>query len=99
MSKSPLKLVYSSYVWGPTINSVGRKKIILDSLMISTNSLGSICLSLDRPEVFQKFHEFQALVEILFTKKIIQCKPIGEASTKSSMEVGSQVKTLAGALD
>jgi hypothetical protein len=68
-SKFPLELVFSD-VWGPAPESVGRKNIMFPSLMILVNLLGSILSSLNL-KFFQKFQDFQTLVERQFNRKIL----------------------------
>jgi hypothetical protein len=58
-------------VWGPTCESVGRNKYYV-SFIDDLSKFTWIYLLKHQSEVFfQKFHEFQALVECLFDKKIL----------------------------
>jgi hypothetical protein len=69
VSTVPLQLVYSE-VWGPAPTSVGRKKYYV-SFIDDYSKYTWIYLLNDRSEVFQKFHEFQSLVERMLGRKII----------------------------
>jgi hypothetical protein len=69
VSKFPLELVYSD-VWGPAPISVGRKNYYV-SFIDDYSNYTWVYLLMDRSEVFQKFHEFQSLVERMFCRKII----------------------------
>jgi hypothetical protein len=68
ISKHPLELV--SDVWGPTPQSAGRYKYYV-SFINDFSKFSWIHLIKFKSEVFKKFHEFQALVERLFDRKII----------------------------
>lgn len=68
-SSVPLELVFSD-VWGPASESVGRNKYYV-SFIDDFSKFTWIYLLKHKSEVFQKFHEFQNLVERLFSKKII----------------------------
>jgi hypothetical protein len=68
-SKFPLELVYSG-VWGPTPESVGRKKYHV-SFIDDFSKFTWIYLIKFKYEVFQKFQEFQAFVERQFNCKIL----------------------------
>jgi hypothetical protein len=67
--KNPLELVYSG-VWGPAPTSVGRKNYYV-SFIDDYSKYTWIYLLKDISEVFQKFHEFQSLVERMLGRKII----------------------------
>jgi histone deacetylase 1/2 len=69
VSKYPLELVFSN-VWGHVPESVGRKKYYV-SFIDDFSKFTWIYLLKFKSEVFQKFHEFQALVERLFDRKIL----------------------------
>jgi hypothetical protein len=69
ISASPLELVFSD-VWGPACESVGRYKYYV-SFIDNFGKFNRIYLLKHNSEVFQKFCEFQALVERLFDKKIL----------------------------
>jgi hypothetical protein len=69
VSTQPLELVFSD-VWGPTPESVGRYKYYV-SFIDGFSKFTWIYLLKYKSEFFQKFHEFQKLVERLFDKKII----------------------------
>jgi histone deacetylase 1/2 len=68
-SSAPLELVFSD-VWGPTLESVGRKKYYV-SFIDDFSKFVWIYLIKHKSEVFQKFHEFQSLVERQFNRKIL----------------------------
>jgi hypothetical protein len=67
--KNPLELVYSG-VWGPAPTSAGRKNYYV-SFIDDYSKYTWIYLLKDISEVFQKFHEFQSLVERMLGRKII----------------------------
>jgi len=67
--KFPLELVFSD-VWGAAPESVGRKKYYV-SFIDNFSKFTWIYLLRFKSEVFQKFQEFQTLVERLFDRKII----------------------------
>jgi histone deacetylase 1/2 len=69
VSTQPLELVFSD-VWGPSIDSVGRYKYYV-SFIDDFSKFTWIYLLKYKFEVFQKFHEFQSLVERLFDRKIV----------------------------
>lgn len=69
VSSSPLELVFSD-VWGPAPESVGRKKYYV-SFIDDYSKFTWVYLIKYKSEVFQKFHEFQSLVERLFDRKIL----------------------------
>ena len=69
VSKFPLELVFSD-VWGAAPESVGRKKYYV-SFIDDFSKFTWIYLLRFKSEVFQKFQEFQTLVERLFDRKII----------------------------
>ena len=71
VSKShvPLELVFSD-VWGPAPDSVGRKNYYV-SFIDDYSKFTWIYLLKNRSEVFDIFHEFQALVERRLGHKII----------------------------
>jgi histone deacetylase 1/2 len=69
ISTQPLELVFSD-VWGPAIDSVGRYKYYV-SFIDDFSKFTWVYLLKNKSEVFQKFHDFQNLVERLFNKKII----------------------------
>lgn len=69
MSSHPLELVHSD-VWGPASKSVGGK-IYYVSFIDDYSKFTWIYLLKHKSKVFQKFHEFQNLVERLFDRKII----------------------------
>ena len=69
MSSQPLELIFSD-VWGPAPDSVGRYKYYV-SFINDYSKFTWIYLLKFKSEVFQKFHEFQNLVERLFNRKII----------------------------
>jgi transposase InsO family protein len=65
----PLELVFSD-VWGPACESVGRNKYYV-SFIDDFSKFTWIYLLKHKSDVFQKFKEFQTLVEWLFDKKIL----------------------------
>jgi histone deacetylase 1/2 len=69
VSSYPLELVFSD-VWGPAPDSVGRYKYYV-SFIDDFSKFTWIYRLMFKSEVFQKFHEFQNLVERLFDRKII----------------------------
>lgn len=69
VSSHPLELVFSD-VWGPAPESAGRYKYYV-SFIDDFSKFTWIYLLKSKSEVFQKFHEFQNLVERLFDRKII----------------------------
>jgi hypothetical protein len=68
-ASAPLGLIHSD-VWGPAIQSFGRKKYYV-SFIIDYNKFTWIYLVCHKSEVFQYFLEFQSLVEHMFNHKII----------------------------
>jgi histone deacetylase 1/2 len=69
ISTQPLELIFSD-VWGPAIDSVGRYKYYV-SFIDDFSKFTWIYLLKYKSEVFQKFHDFQNLVERLFDRKIV----------------------------
>jgi hypothetical protein len=69
VSRHPLELVFSD-VWGPAPESAGHYKYYV-SFIDNFTKFTWIYLIKFKSEVFQNFHEFQALVERLFNRKII----------------------------
>jgi hypothetical protein len=80
MSKVPIELVYSD-VWGPTLESVGRKQYYV-SFIDDFSKFTWIYLLKFKSEVFQKFQEFQALVEQQFNCKILAVQTDWEVNSK-----------------
>jgi hypothetical protein len=68
-SLAPLELIFSD-VWGPAIDSFGRKKYYV-SFIDDYSKFTWLYLLRHKSNVFQYFIEFQALVERKFNKKII----------------------------
>ena len=68
-SEFPLQLIFSD-VWGPAPESVGRKKFYV-SFIDDFSKFTWVYLLRFKSEVFQKFQEFQALVEHQFGRKIL----------------------------
>ena len=64
-----MELIYSD-VWGPALTSVGGRKYYV-SFIDDFSKFTWIYLLKFKSEVFQKFHEFQNMVERLFDRKII----------------------------
>jgi len=69
ISTAPLEHVFSD-VWGPAPESVGRKRYYV-SFIDDFSKFTWIYLLRYISDVFQKFQEFQALVERLFDRKIL----------------------------
>jgi hypothetical protein len=69
ISKNHLELIFSN-VWGPSSESVGRKKYYV-SFINDYSKFTCVYLIKFKSEVFAKFQEFQTLVEHLFNRKII----------------------------
>jgi len=69
VSSSPLELVFSD-VWGPAPSFVG-KNIYYVSFIDDFSKFTWIYLLRHTSEVFQKFHDFQSMVERQFDKKIL----------------------------
>jgi histone deacetylase 1/2 len=69
VSKSPLDLIFSD-VWGPAPNSFGKFNYYV-SFIDDFSEFTWIYLLRHKSEVFQRFHEFQSLVERLFNRKIV----------------------------
>jgi histone deacetylase 1/2 len=65
----PLELVHSD-VWGPAVESVGRKHYYV-SFVDDFSRFTWIYFLKYKSEVFQKFHEFQKMVERQFDRKIL----------------------------
>jgi hypothetical protein len=65
----PLELVHSD-VWGPAVESVGRKRYYI-SFVDDFSRFTWIYFLKYKSEVFQKFHEFQKMVERQFDRKIL----------------------------
>jgi hypothetical protein len=65
----PLQLVHSD-VWGPAVESVGRKRYYV-SFVDDFSRFTWIYFLKYKSEVFQKFHEFQTMVERQFDRKIL----------------------------
>jgi len=59
-----------SDVWGPAVETVGRKKYYV-SFINDFSKFTWIYLIKHKSEVFQKFHDFQNLVERQFNRKIL----------------------------
>lgn len=68
-SNFPLELVFSD-VWGPACDSFGRNNFYV-SFIDDYNKFTWIYLLKHKSDVFQRFHEFQALVERQFGRKIL----------------------------
>jgi hypothetical protein len=69
VSSHPLELIFSD-IWGPAPSSVGNYKYYV-SFIDDFSKITWIYLLKFKSEVFQKFNEFQTLVERLFNRKII----------------------------
>jgi hypothetical protein len=75
LSESPLDLLFSD-VWGPTPDSFGRNKYYV-SFIDDHSKFVWIYLLRHKSEVFEKFHEFQQLVERRFNRKIVTIQTDG----------------------
>jgi hypothetical protein len=71
---APLQLIHSD-IWGPTIQSFGRKKYYV-SFIDDYSKFTWIYLLRRKSEVFQYFLEFQALVERCLIIKSLRCNLI-----------------------
>jgi histone deacetylase 1/2 len=69
VSNNPLDLVFSD-VWGPAPTFVGRNNYYV-SFIGDFSKFTWIYLLRHKSEVFQRFHDFQNLVECLFNRKIV----------------------------
>jgi hypothetical protein len=69
VSSQPLELIFLD-VWGPAPDSVGINKYYV-SFIDDYSKFTWVYLLKFKSDVFQKFHEFQNLVERLFNRKII----------------------------
>jgi hypothetical protein len=69
VSSHPLELIFSD-IWGPAPSSIGNYKYYV-SFIDDFSKFTWIYLLKFKLEVFQKFNEFQTLVERLFNRKII----------------------------
>jgi histone deacetylase 1/2 len=68
MLASSFELVFSD-VWGPAPTSIGRNNYYV-SFIDDFSKFTWIYLLKHKFEVFQKFHDFQSMVECQFNKKI-----------------------------
>jgi transposase len=68
VSEFPLQLVRTN-VWGPALESVGRNKYYV-SFVDDFSKFTWVYLIKLKSEVFQKFKDFQTLVERYFNRKI-----------------------------
>jgi isochorismate hydrolase len=80
-SSAPLELVFSD-VWGPVLNSAGNKTYYV-SFIDDFSKFTWIYLLKFKYEVFQRFQEFQKMVERIFDKKIITVQTDWEGSMRS----------------
>jgi histone deacetylase 1/2 len=69
VSNNPLDLVFSD-VWGPAPTSVGKSNYYV-SFIDYFSKFTWIFLLRHKSKVFQRFHDFQNLVERLFNRKIV----------------------------
>ena len=69
VSSHPLELIFSD-VWGPAPSSVGGNKYHV-SFIDNYSKFTWVYLLKFKSDVFQRFHEFQNLVERLFDRKIV----------------------------
>jgi hypothetical protein len=82
MSASSFELVFSD-VWGPAPTSIGRNNYYV-SFINDFSKFTWIYLLKHKSEVFQKFHDFQSMVERQFNKKkFLLSKPIGEENIRN----------------
>jgi hypothetical protein len=75
VSSKPLELAFSG-VWGPAPDSVGRKKYYV-SFIDDFSKFTCVYLLHFKSEVFQKFTEFQTMVERLFNIKLLAIQTDG----------------------
>ena len=69
VSSSPLELIFSD-VWGPASTSINRHNYYV-SFIDDFSKFTWIYLLRHKSEVFQKFHDFQSMVERQFDRKIL----------------------------
>jgi histone deacetylase 1/2 len=69
VSNKPLDLVFSD-VWGPAPTSVGQNNYYV-SFIDDFSKFTWLYFLQHKSEVFQRFHDFQNLVERLFNRKIV----------------------------
>jgi histone deacetylase 1/2 len=69
VSSNPLDLIHSD-VWGPASDSVGAKRYYV-SFIDDYSKFVWIYFLKFKSEVFEKFHEFQNMVERQFNRKIV----------------------------
>jgi hypothetical protein len=69
LQKAPLELIFTD-VWGPVCDSIGHFKYYI-SFIDDYRNFTWVYLLKHKFEVFQKFQDFQHLVERLFDQKII----------------------------
>ena len=81
ISLSPLELVFSD-VWGPAPSSVGKNSYYV-SFIDDFSKFTWIYLLRYKSKVFQKFHEFQVMVERQFDRKILAMQTDWEGNIKS----------------
>ena len=81
VSSHPLELIYSD-VWGPATVSTGGKKYYV-SFIDDYSKYTWINMLKFKSEVFEKFREFQSLVERLFDRRIITIQTCRGVQTHS----------------
>jgi histone deacetylase 1/2 len=81
VSSKPLELVLSD-VWGPAPTSVGKNQFYV-SFIDDYSKFTWIYLLHHKSEVFQRFQDFQNLVERLFDRNILPFRLIGVVSIKN----------------
>jgi len=69
VSRAPLELVFSD-VWGPDPTSVGKNNFYV-SFIDDYSKFTWIYLLWHKSEAFQRFHDFQNIVERMFDRKIV----------------------------
>jgi histone deacetylase 1/2 len=77
----PLELIHSD-VCSPAVESVGRKHYYV-SFVDDFSCFTWIYFLKYKSEVFQKFHEFQKMVERQLIEKFLPCKLIGAENIKN----------------
>jgi hypothetical protein len=92
VSSKPLELVFSD-VWGPPPISVGRNRYYV-SFINDYNKYVWIYLIKHKSEVFQKFNEFQNLVERLFNRKIVAMQTDCGVNTRNFTPFLSELESL-----
>jgi len=80
-------------VWGPAPTFVGKNNFYV-SFIDDYSKFTWIYLLRHKSEVFQRFHDFQKLVERMFDKKILLRKLIGEGNIKNLIPLSNVLASL-----